>query len=118
MNEITAILDKFLVKSKSSAAFIVNGKAKIVSSLNVEHAESMAAMSAAIISMCVKFLEDFNQGALQQFYIKAENGIVIANQINNSNFIVVFAPTGGNLALLMRSADEVAAEFSTNKLIK
>ena len=49
MNEITTTLNDFLVSTKSTAALILNGKGKLITSLNLDYGDSIAAMSAAIL---------------------------------------------------------------------
>ncbi len=41
-------LEDFLVNTKSSAALILNGKGKLITSLHLDYGDSIAAMSAAI----------------------------------------------------------------------
>lgn len=118
MNEITSTLNDFLVTTKSSAALIINGKGKLITSLHIDYADSVAAMSAAILSMSEKFLIDLDKGALKQLFLKTSEGVVIGNKISGTNFILAFSKDGSNLGLLMRSTDEVATELSKNSLLK
>jgi predicted regulator of Ras-like GTPase activity (Roadblock/LC7/MglB family) len=118
MNEITTTLNDFLVNTKSSSALILNGKGKLITSLHVDYSDSVAAMSAAILSMSEKFLLDLDKGALKQLFLKTSEGVVIGNKISGTNFLVAFSKDGSNLGLLMRSTDEVATELSKNTLLK
>lgn len=118
MNEITSTLNDFLVNTKSSAALILNGKGKLITSLHLDYGDSVAAMSAAILSMSEKFLIDLDKGALKQLFLKTSEGVVIGNKISGTNFIIAFSKDGSNLGLLMRSTDEVATELSKNSLLK
>lgn len=118
MNEITTLLNNFLVKSNSSAALVVDAKGKLVTSVEVEFADCIGAMSAAIASMSEKFLEDLTKSPLKQIYLKSGNGLVIGNKINSSKFLFGFAPDGSNLALLMRLSDETAGELAGISLLK
>ncbi|RZJ56211.1 MAG: roadblock/LC7 domain-containing protein [Flavobacterium sp.] len=118
MTEITTTLNDFLVETKSTAALIVNGKGKLITSLNIDYGDSIAAMSSAILSMSEKFLVDLEKGALKQLYLKTAEGIVVGNKISGTNFIVAFSREGSNLALIMRSLEEVSAELSKNSLLK
>lgn len=118
MNEITSTLNNFLVDTKSTAALILNGKGKLITSLHLDYGDSIAAMSAAILSMSEKFLIDLDKGSLKQLYLKSSDGVVIGNKISGSNFIIAFSRDGSNLGLLMRSTDEVALELSKNSLLK
>jgi predicted regulator of Ras-like GTPase activity (Roadblock/LC7/MglB family) len=118
MNEITTTLNDFLVNTKSSAALILNGKGKLITSLNIDYADSVAAMSAAILSMSEKLLIDLDKGALKQLFLKTSEGVFIGNKISGTNFIIAFSKDGSNLGLLMRSTDEVALELSKNSLLK
>lgn len=118
MTEITSTLNNFLVTTKSSAALIINGKGKLITSLHIDYADSVAAMSAAILSMSEKFLIDLDKGALKQLFLKTSEGVVIGNKISGTNFILAFSKDGSNLGLLMRSTDEVATELSKNSLLK
>jgi predicted regulator of Ras-like GTPase activity (Roadblock/LC7/MglB family) len=118
MNEITSTLNDFLVDTKATAALILNGKGKLITSLHLDYGDSIAAMSAAILSMSEKFLIDLDKGSLKQLYLKSSDGVVIGNKISGSNFIVAFSRDGSNLGLLMRSTDEVATELSKNSLLK
>jgi predicted regulator of Ras-like GTPase activity (Roadblock/LC7/MglB family) len=118
MNEITTTLNDFLVNTKSSAALILNGKGKLITSLHLDYADSVAAMSAAILSMSEKLLIDLDKGALKQLFLKTSEGVVIGNKISGTNFLIAFSRDGSNLGLLMRSTDEVALELSKNSLLK
>lgn len=118
MNEITSTLNDFLVNTKSSAALILNGKGKLITSLNIDYGDSVAAMSAAILSMSEKFLIDLDKGLLKQLFLKTSEGVVIGNKISGSNFIIAFSKDGSNLGLLMRSTEEAAIELSKNSLLK
>ncbi|SMO65771.1 Predicted regulator of Ras-like GTPase activity, Roadblock/LC7/MglB family [Flavobacterium nitrogenifigens] len=118
MNEITTTLNDFLVSTKSTAALILNGKGKLITSLNLDYGDSIAAMSAAILSMSEKFLIDLEKGSLKQLYLKSAEGVIVGNKISGSNFIVAFSKEGSNLALLMRSTEEVSVELSKNSLLK
>lgn len=118
MNEITTILNKFLVDTKASAALILNGKGKLITSLNLDYSDSIAAMSAAILSMSEKFLIDLEKGSLKQLYLKSSDGVVVGNKISGSNFVIAFSKEGSNLGLLMHSTDELSVELSKNSLLK
>ncbi|QOG03412.1 roadblock/LC7 domain-containing protein [Flavobacterium sp. MDT1-60] len=118
MNEITATLNDFLVTTKSTSALILNGKGKLITSLHLDYGDSVAAMSAAILSMSEKFLIDLDKGSLKQLYLKTSDGVVIGNKISGSNFIIAFSKEGSNLGLLMRSTDEVSIKLSQNSLLK
>ncbi|KFF04823.1 roadblock/LC7 domain-containing protein [Flavobacterium reichenbachii] len=118
MNEITTILNDFLVDTKSTSALITNGKGKLITSQNLDHGDSIAAMSAAILSMSEKFLIDLEKGALKQLYLKTSEGVVVGNKISGTNFLVAFSREGSNLALLMRSIEEVSSQLSKNSLLK
>lgn len=118
MNEITTILNKFLVDTKASAALILNGKGKLITSLNLDYNDSIAAMSAAILSMSEKFLIDLEKGSLKQLYLKSSDGVVVGNKISGSNFVIAFSKEGSNLGLLMHSTDELSVELSKNSLLK
>lgn len=118
MNEITSTLNDFLVTTKSTAALILNGKGKLITSLHIDYGDSVAAMSAAILSMSEKFLIDLEKGALKQLFLKTSDGVVIGNKISGTNFVIAFTKEGSNLALLMRSTEELSAELSKNSLLK
>ncbi|MCD0464664.1 roadblock/LC7 domain-containing protein [Flavobacterium sp. ENC] len=118
MNEITTILNDFLVNTKSTSALIVNGKGKLITSLHIDYGDSVAAMSAAILSMSEKFLSDLDKGSLKQLFLKTAEGVVIGNKISGSNFVVAFSKDGSNLGLLMRTTDELSTELSKNSLLK
>ncbi|WP_264535390.1 roadblock/LC7 domain-containing protein [Flavobacterium sp. N1736] len=118
MNEITSTLNDYLVTTKSTAALILNGKGKLITSLHIDYGDSIAAMSAAILSMSEKFLLDLEKGSLKQLFLKTNEGVVIGNKINSTNFIVAFSKDGSNLGLLMRTTDELSAELSKNSLLK
>lgn len=118
MNEITTILNTFLVDTKASAALILNGKGKLITSLNLDYGDSIAAMSAAILSMSEKFLVDLEKGSLKQLYLKSSDGVIVGNKISGSNFVIAFSREGSNLGLLMHSTDELSAELSKNSLLK
>lgn len=118
MNEITTILNKFLIDTKASAALILNGKGKLITSLNLDYSDSIAAMSAAILSMSEKFLIDLEKGSLKQLYLKSSDGVVVGNKISGSNFVIAFSKEGSNLGLLMHSTDELSVELSKNSLLK
>jgi predicted regulator of Ras-like GTPase activity (Roadblock/LC7/MglB family) len=118
MNEITTILNDFLVNTKSTSALILNGKGKLITSLHLDYGDSVAAMSAAILSMSEKFLSDLDKGSLKQLFLKTAEGVVIGNKISGSNFVVAFSKDGSNLGLLMRTTDELSNELSKNSLLK
>ncbi|RUT69824.1 roadblock/LC7 domain-containing protein [Flavobacterium cupreum] len=118
MNEITTILNDFLVNTKSTSALILNGKGKLITSLHIDYGDSVAAMSAAILSMSEKFLSDLDKGSLKQLFLKTTEGVVIGNKISGSHFVVAFSKDGSNLGLLMRTTDELSTELSKNSLLK
>ncbi|MEO6178086.1 MAG: roadblock/LC7 domain-containing protein [Flavobacterium circumlabens] len=118
MNEITTILNDFLVNTKSTSALILNGKGKLITSLHLDYGDSVAAMSAAILSMSEKFLADLDKGSLKQLFLKTADGVVIGNKISGSNFVVAFSKDGSNLGLLMRTTEELSTELSKNSLLK
>jgi predicted regulator of Ras-like GTPase activity (Roadblock/LC7/MglB family) len=118
MNEITSTLNDYLVTTKSTSALILNGKGKLITSLHIDYGDSIAAMSAAILSMSEKFVSDLEKGVLKQLFLKTTEGIVIGNKINSSNFVIAFTKDGTNLGLLMRTTDELSAQLSKNSLLK
>ncbi|MCC9017498.1 MULTISPECIES: roadblock/LC7 domain-containing protein [Flavobacterium] len=118
MNEITTTLNDFLLHTKSSAALIINGKGKLITSLHLDYADSIAAMSSAIVSMSDKLLLDLEKGSLKQLFLKTTEGVIIGNKISGTNFIITFSKDGSNLGLLLRSTEETAAELSKNSLLK
>lgn len=118
MNEITTTLNDYLTSTKSSSAIIVNGKGKLITSLHLDFGDSVAAMSAAILSMSEKFVADLDHGSLKQLFLKTTEGFIIGNKINNSNFIITFSKDGTNLGLLMKTTDEIATELGKNSLLK
>jgi predicted regulator of Ras-like GTPase activity (Roadblock/LC7/MglB family) len=118
MNEINTTLNDYLTSTKSSSAIIVNGKGKLITSLHLDYGDSVAAMSAAILSMSEKFVADLDHGSLKQLFLKTTEGFIIGNKINQSNFIIAFSKDGANLGLLMRTTEETATELSKNSLLK
>ena len=118
MNEINEILNDFLIDTKSSAVLILNGKGKLITSLHLDYQDSIAVMSAAILSMCEKLLSDLDKGTLKQLYLRSTEGVIIGNKITNSNFVIIFSKDGSNLGLLMRTVDELSTELSTKSLLK
>lgn len=118
MNEINQILNNFLIDTKSSSVLIINGKGKLITSLHIKYEDSVAVMSAAILSMSEKFLTDLDKGSLKQLFLKSTEGVVIANKITNSNFLIIFSKDGSNLGLLMRTTEELSNELSTKSLLK
>ncbi|KUJ61551.1 dynein regulation protein LC7 [Flavobacteriaceae bacterium CRH] len=118
MNEITSTLNDYLVTTKSTSALILNGKGKLITSLHIDYGDSIAVMSAAILSMSEKFVSDLEKGTLKQLFLKTTEGVVIGNKINSSNFVIAFTKDGTNLGLLMRTTDELSAELGKNSLLK
>lgn len=118
MNEITTTLNDYLTSTKSSAALIINGKGKLITSLHLDYGDSVAVMSAAILSMSEKFVADLDHGSLKQLFLKTTEGVIIGNKINSSNFIITFSKDGANLGLLMRTTDKIATELSKSSLLK
>lgn len=117
MNEIKTILNDFLINTKASSTLILDVKGKLITSLDINYSDSVAAMSAAIVSMCEKFVSDLEKGSLKQMYLKTTDGIVIGNKINNSKFIVVFADGPSNVGLLMHTTEELASELGKKPLL-
>lgn len=119
MNEITIILNEFLIQTKSSSALISGAKGKLITSLHIDYSDSVAAMSDAILSMSDKFLTDLAKGALKQLYLKTtDGGVVVMNKINNSHSVIVFSNDGSNLGLFLRNIDELATKLSSISLLK
>lgn len=118
MNEITITLNNFLVHTKSNAALVLNGKGKLIHSLQLDHGDCVAAMSAAIVSMSEKFFSDLQKGKLKQLFLKSADCVVIGNKISENNFFIAFSAEGTNLGLLLRSADEAASELGKNALLQ
>ncbi|MBP4138188.1 MULTISPECIES: roadblock/LC7 domain-containing protein [Flavobacterium] len=118
MNDIKTVLNDFLINTKTTSALIFDVKGKLITSLDINYSDSVAAMSAAILSMCEKFLSDLEKGSLKQLYLKTTEGIVIGNKINTSNFIVVFSESSSNIGLLMHNTEELASELGKNPLLK
>lgn len=118
MNEINTILNDFVIDTKSSSVLIINGKGKLITSLHINYEDSVAVMSAAILSMSEKFLTDLEKGSLKQLYLRSTDGVIIGNKITNSNFVIIFSKDGSNLGLLMRTVEELSNELSTKPLLK
>mgnify|MGYP003608277345 CR=1 FL=1 len=118
MDDIKTILNDFLISTKATSALILDEKGTLITSLDVDYSDSIAAMSAAILSMCDKFLSDLEKGVLKQLFLKTSEGIVIGNRIGNSNFIIIFSDGGSNLGLLMKTTEELAGELSKKTFLK
>lgn len=118
MNEITTILNEFLIQTKSTSALISGVKGKLITSLHLDYSDSVATMSDAIVSMSEKFLSDLDKGALKQLYLKTTDGVAVANKINNSHSIIVFSNDGSNLGLFLRNIDELATQLNKISLLK
>lgn len=118
MNEITTILNEFLIQTKSTSALISGAKGKLITSLHLDYSDSVSAMSDAIVSMSEKFLTDLDKGSLKQLYLKTTDGVAVMNKINNSHSIIVFSNEGSNLGLFLRNIDELATQLNTISLLK
>lgn len=118
MNEITTILNEFLIQTKSTSALISGTKGKLITALHLDYSDSVAAMSDAIVSMSEKFLTDLDKGALKQLYLKTTDGVAVMNKINNSHSIIVFSNDGSNLGLFLRNIDELATQLNKISLLK
>ncbi|MCV9927790.1 roadblock/LC7 domain-containing protein [Flavobacterium sp. LS1R49] len=118
MNEITTILNEFLIQTKSTSALISGTKGKLISSLHLDYSDSVAAMSDAILSMSDKFLTDLDKGLLKQLYLKTTDGVAVINKINNSHSVIVFSNDGSNLGLFLRNIDELSTQLSKINLLK
>ena len=97
---------------------ILDAKGKLITSLDLNYSDSVAAMSAAILSMCDKFLSDLEKGTLKQLFLKTTEGVIIGNKINSSNFIIVFSEDGTNLGLFMHKTEELATDLAQKPLLK
>ncbi len=102
------ILETFLKDSNSESALVINNSGSIVVSLNVEHDNSICAMSTAILSMCSKYLEDLESGTVKQIYIKTTDSLIVFNKIDENNTMIVFSKDGKNLGLFLRNVEETA----------
>ncbi len=118
MNEITTILNEFLIQTKSTSALISGVKGKLITSLHLDYGDSVATMSDAIVSMSEKFLTDLDKGSLKQLYLKTTDGVAVMNKINNSHSIIVFSSDGSNLGLFLRNIDELATQLNKISLLK
>ncbi|MWB93526.1 roadblock/LC7 domain-containing protein [Flavobacterium sp. GA093] len=118
MNEIKNTLSDFLINTKAASALILDGKGKLITSLDLEYGDSVAAMTAAILSMSEKLLDDLDKGILKQLFLKTTDGVIIGNKISKSNFLIIFSNDGSNLGLFMRTTEELANELSKKPLLQ
>ena len=102
------MLENFLKNSNSELAFIINEYGKIETSLKILNDDSIGAMSAAIISMINKFLDDLESGSMKQIFIKTTDSLVVFNKIDQNNNLIVFSKDAKNLGLFLHSVEELA----------
>lgn len=108
MNDLKIkMLENFLKDSNSESALVINENGKIESSLKVSNDDSVGAMSAAILSMINKFLDDLENGSMKQIFIKTTDSLVVFNKIDENNTLIVFSKDGKNLGLFLHSLDEL-----------
>jgi predicted regulator of Ras-like GTPase activity (Roadblock/LC7/MglB family) len=69
-------------------------------------------MSAAILSMCDKYLEDLEKSPVKQLMIKTNDSIIVFSKIDTEKVIVVLANSGINLGMFMHQLELLAKKFN------
>ena len=105
------ILKDFLKENNAEFALIINYSGSVVTSVNVDNDDSIAAMSSAIISMCNKYLEDLEKDSLKQMIIKTNDSILIFAKIDDEKVVVVAAKTGINLGMILHQSELLAKKL-------
>lgn len=112
MLETENILKEFLVQNNAETALITNYFGEVIVSVNVDHSDSIAAMSSAILSMCDKYLEDLEKDSLKQLMIKTTDGIIIFAKINDGKVLILNAKSGGNLGMFLHQSELLAKKLN------
>ncbi len=106
------VLKEFLIENNADFALVTNYFGEVIVSVNVDHSESIAAMSSAILSMCDKYLEDLEKDSLKQLIIKTTDSIVIFAKIDTSRVVVTIAKTGTNLGIFLHQSELLAKKLN------
>ncbi len=112
MSDQENLINNFILENNADGALITNYFGEVILSINIEHNDSIAAMSSAILSMCDKFLEDLEKDSLNQMIIKTNNGTIIFAKINESKALVVFGKSGINLGMFLHQTELLAKKLN------
>jgi predicted regulator of Ras-like GTPase activity (Roadblock/LC7/MglB family) len=112
--EIEKFLQQFCKESGSSRAILVNSKFKTNISFNLEHQDSIGAMSRAIESMCNKYIDDLQQGELKDIILKTSQGYIIFKKVTNISTLVVYNNTLSNLGLYLHTVDQLCEKLKSD----
>lgn len=97
---------------QASAVVSVDGLV-IASALPAETEEDrVSAMSAAMLSLGERIASELGRGAIEQVYIKGDNGYVVLTAVGEDAVLTVLARKEGKLGLIFlemrRAADDLA----------
>lgn len=105
------ILKNFLKENSADFALVINYSGSLLTSVNVDNDDSIAAMSAAIISMSNKYLEDLEKDSLKQMVIKTASSIVIFAKIDDEKVVVIAANISANLGMILHQSELLAKKL-------
>ena len=106
------VLKKFLEENNADFAIITNYNGAVLSAVNVQYEESIAAMSAAILSMCDKFLEDLEKSAVMQIILKTNDAFIIFTKIDKDKVVLVSAKHGTNIGMILHQSELLAKKLN------
>ena len=106
------ILKNFREENNADFASITNYFGEVIAAVNIDNQDSYAAMSAAILSMCDKYLEDLDRQATSQLILKTSDGIIVFSKISVDNVVIVGAKSGVNLGMFLHQSELFAKKLN------
>ena len=105
-------LDEFLKKNNAYFALVTNYQGKVVFSKKVSNENSIAAISAAIVAMCDKYVEDLKKTDLKQIILKTVDSILIFEKINQEYILIISLKSEINLGIIMHETELLAKNLN------
>ncbi len=112
MKNLDKILKNLVENTNSRTALLVNSDGLAISSINCNNEDKMAVMIASLYSMGEKFVKDLDKNAINQFYIKTDEGYVLLKNVNDSVILGLISKEDEKLGLLMMYMDTAVKEIS------
>lgn len=110
-DEINLILQDFIDDTKDYGALVINSKGEVMNVISIENDNSVAAMSAAILSMCNKFIEDLEKGLLKFMVLRTTEGRVVMYKVNIEKTLIAFTKNDVSIGFLLLNIEQTAVKL-------
>lgn len=96
------MLQNLINKTSIDSALLFEKNGSVIDSLNLDKAETIAALSNIVVEMCQGLVEELNEKKLNQVILKGDSILIIGTVTSQNQYLIAISYDVTKLGLLLK----------------